>query len=87
MHQYRHNCSEFYIGKTTRRLKTRLAKHRKDHNSALKRHAMKTDHNINFTDTEIIASDSTEHFAFKSLNGNTGSLLLKSYSTSVKFTL
>ena len=47
-------------------------------------------HDINFSDTEIIATDSSkyrlqvketlkiqEHFAFKSLNGNTGSLLLK----------
>ena len=85
-----HNCSEFYIGVTTRRLKTRLAEHKKDHNSALNRHAMETDHDINFSDTEIIATDSTkyrlqvketlkiqEDFAFKSLNGNTGSLSLK----------
>ena len=85
-----HNCPEFYIGMTTRRLKTRLAEHKKDHNSALNRHAMETDHDINFSDTEITATGSTkyrlqvketlkiqEHFAFKSLNGNTGSLLLK----------
>ena len=85
-----HNCSEFYIGMTTRHLKTRLGEHKKYHNSALNRHAMETDHDINLSDTEIIATDSTkyrlqvketlkiqEHFAFKSLNGNTGSLLLK----------
>ena len=29
-----HNCSEFYIGMTPRRLKTRLAEHQKDNNSA-----------------------------------------------------
>ena len=56
-----HSCSEFYIGMTTRRLKTRLAEHKKDHNSALNRHAMETDHDINFSDTEIIATDSTKY--------------------------
>ena len=39
---------------------------------------METDHHIHFSDTEIIASEMIqEHFTFNSLNGNTGSLMLK----------
>jgi hypothetical protein len=75
---------------TTRRLETRLKEHKRDDNSALKRHSLLMAHEINYKDTKIMASDSNkfrlqiketlkiiEHSAFKSLNGNIGSLNLK----------
>ena len=43
------NCTEFYIGKTNRRLQTRLNAHKKDVNSALNEHSILTDHNTDYT--------------------------------------
>ena len=81
------NCSEFYIGLTNRRLESRLKEHKRVDFSALKRHSMETDHNIDYNGVGVLASDSykfrlqiketlkiQEYFAF---NGNTGSLKLK----------
>ena len=44
------NCTEFYIGKTNRRLHTRLNEHKKDVNSALNEHSILTDYNNNNID-------------------------------------
>jgi hypothetical protein len=84
------NCSEFYIGKTNRRLETRIKEHKKDVNSALNEHSILTDHDINYMEAQILAKDNNkyrlsiketlkihEHFAFSSLNRNVGSLMLK----------
>ena len=84
------NCSEFYIGMTKRRLETRINEHKKDENSALLRHSIEMDHIIDFCSSEILTKDTNsyrlqiketlkiqEHFAYKSLNGNSGSLMLK----------
>ena len=48
------NCSEFYIGLTNRQLESRL----KEHKSALKRHSMETDHDIDYNGVIVLASDS-----------------------------
>jgi hypothetical protein len=87
------DCEEFYIGKTIRRLQTRLQEHQKDINSALKQHSMLMDHNINFNNTEILAKDNSdfrlsiketlkiqEQYAFNSLNRNVGSFMLRLWS-------
>ena len=37
------------------------SKHKKDQNSALSGHSMETDHNIIFSNTEILASDSNKY--------------------------
>ena len=72
-----------------RRLESRLKEHNRDNFSALKRHSMETDHDIDYNVVRVLASDSykfilqiketlkiQEYFAFKSLNGNTGSVNL-----------
>ena len=87
------NCTEFYIGKTNRRLQTRFNEHKKDVNSALNEHSILTDHNINYAGVKILANDShnyrlliketlkiQEQYAFSSLNRNVGSLKLKLWS-------
>ena len=87
------NCTEFYIGKTNRRLQTRLNEHKKDVNSALNEHSILTDHNIDYAGVKILAKDShnyrlliketlkiQEQYAFSSLNRNVGSLKLKLWS-------
>ena len=87
------NCTEFYIGKTNRRLQTRINEHKKDVNSALNEHSILTDHNIDYAGVKILAKDShnyrllikgtlkiQEQYAFRSLNRNTGSLKLKLWS-------
>ena len=52
------NCTEFYIGKTNRRLQTCLNEHEKDVNSALNEHSILTDHNIDYAGVKILAKDS-----------------------------
>ena len=54
---YKVNCSEcddFYIGKTVRRLSTRLNEHKKDENSSLYKHSFLTDHIIDCCKPEIL---------------------------------
>ena len=80
------DCSAFYIGKTIRRLHQRLKEHSEDEYSALHRHANEQKHVIDFECPSILAKDSnksrllvkealliSEHKAYASLNGNTGS--------------
>ena len=75
---------------TKRRLMTRINEHKKDEYSALFRHSCETEHIVDYSSPEIIAKDSSlyrlqiketlkiqEAFAYKSLNGNSGSLMLK----------
>ena len=84
------DCDNFYIGMTKRRLKTRVNEHTKDENSALNKHASVTGHAIEYFSPQVLAKDSNlyrlqiketlkiqEHFAFRSLNANVGSLMLK----------
>ena len=52
------NCTEFYIGKSNRRLQTRLNEDKKDVNSALNEHSILTDHNIDYAGVKILAKDS-----------------------------
>ena len=83
------DCHEFDIGLTNRRLKTRLNEHKSNENSALFRHSFLTDHEINYSNPKILATDDNffrlqiketlkikELGAYKSLNGNTGSFRL-----------
>ena len=83
------DCHEFYIGLTNRWLKTRLNEHMSNENSALLRHSFLTDHEIDYANPKILATDNNyfrlqiketlkikEHCAYKSLNGNTGSFRL-----------
>ena len=93
---YKVNCSEcdeFYIGLTNRRLETRLHEHFTNENSALYRHSFLTDHAINYSNPNILATDNSifrlkiketlkikEHSAYNSLNGNTGSFRLNLWS-------
>ena len=90
---YKVNCAEcdaFYVGKTDRRLKQRLAEHQTCSDSALNRHMLETGHHIDFETPNVIASDTIserllvkealkikELAAFRSLNGNTGSIDMK----------
>ena len=84
------NCSEFYIGKTERRLSQCIHEHATCENSALRRHELATDHKIDFDSVSVLASDNhptrlliketlkiKEHCAFNSLNGNMGSFELR----------
>ena len=84
------DCSEFYIGKTVRRLGQRIKEHTTCNTSALKRHSMATNHAIDFDAPKILASDNfhtrlliketlkiKECHANHSLNGNTGSFELR----------
>ena len=48
-------CEDFYIGKTVRRLSTRLNEHKKDENSSLYKHSFLTDHIIDYCKPEILA--------------------------------
>ena len=57
---YKVNCSEcdeFYIGLTNRRLGTRLHEHFTNENNALYRHSFLTDHVINYSNPNILATD------------------------------
>ena len=84
------DCDEFYIGMTKRRLQTRVNEHKKDEYSALYRHTCETGHSIDYSSPGILAKDCVLYrlqiketltiqstFAYKSLNGNSGSLMLK----------
>ena len=86
-------CDKFYIGLTNRRLETRLYEHFTNENSALYRHSFLTDHAINYSNPNILATDNNifrlkiketlkikEHSAYNSLNGNTGSFRLNLWS-------
>ena len=86
-------CEEFYIGLTNRQLETRLHEHFTNENSALYRHSFLTDHAINYSNPNILATDNNifrlkiketlkfkEHSAYNSLNGNTGSFRLYLWS-------
>ena len=83
-------CDDFYIVMTKRRLQTRVNEHKKDEYSALYRHSCDTGHAIDYSSPEILTKDNylyrlqiketlkiQDTFAYKSLNGNTGSLMLK----------
>ena len=80
------DCSEFYIGKTYRRLSQRIKEHNTSESSALSKHAVLSNHTIDFGNPEILARDQLhtrlliketlkikEKCAYKSLNGNIGS--------------
>ena len=84
------DCSEFYIGKTERRLSQRVKEHLTCENSALRRHELATDHKIDFDSVSVLACDNhptrlliketlkiKEHCAVNSLNGNMGSFELR----------
>ena len=84
------DCDNFYIGMTKRRLQSRVKEHKKDEHSALLRHSLETGHEIDYSSPEILTKDSNlyrlqiketlkiqENCAYKSLNGNLGSLMLK----------
>ena len=89
---YKVNCSEcddFYIGKTIRRLSTRLNEHKKDENSSLYKHSFLTDYIIDYGKPRILARDSNsfrlcvkeslkiqDYCAHKSINENIGSFKL-----------
>ena len=75
-------CSEFYIGKTERRLCQRIKEHMTSCNSALRKHSMETGHRIDFQSPSVLACDNLsirllvkeslfikEQLAYKSLNG------------------
>ena len=86
------NCSEFYVGMTSRRLKQRMSEHRDCTYSALHKHMLECGHEMTLSSPRIEASDpNTERLlvkealiikesgAYKSLNGNTGSTDMKLY--------
>ena len=67
-----------------------MNEHKKDEYSTVCKHSVETGHEINYPSPDILAKDSNlfrlqiketlkiqENFAFRSLNGNTGSLMLK----------
>ena len=80
------DCNQFYIGKTYRRLSQRIKEHSSSETSALTKHALLCNHTIDFRNPEVLAKDLLhtrlliketlkikEHYAYKYLNGNTGS--------------
>ena len=80
------DCTEFYIGKTYRRLSQRIKEHSHSDTSALTKHAVLTNHTIDFANPEVLCKDLVhtrlliketlkikELQAYKSLNGNSGS--------------
>ena len=52
-------CDEFYIGLTNRRLGTRLQEYFTNEKSALYRHSFLTDHVINYSNPNILATDNS----------------------------
>ena len=52
-----HDCDEFYIGKTIRRLEQRMHEHSKDNNSALFEHELSTGHHIEYKSSIVLATD------------------------------
>ena len=84
------NCEEFYVGKTERRLSQRVKEHMTSSNSALRKHVLSSNHEIDFDSVSILARDQhptrlliketlkiKEHSAVNSLNANMGSFELK----------
>ena len=84
------NCSEFYIGMTTRRLKERMREHADTESSAIHRHVTSCGHTVNLGNQEILALDLCQsklyikealyikdYAAYNSLNGNLCSCDLK----------
>ena len=84
------DCTEFYIGLTTRRLEQRMKEHSTTQNSALMQHSLDTGHRLKYDSPEVLATDCfrtrlyiketlkiQELKAFKSLTGNQGSFDLK----------
>ena len=82
-------CNEFYVGLTTRQLKQRLTEHASTSTSAIHRHSLVRKHVIDFQNPEVLNTDCIksrlyikealcikETCAFRSLNGNTGSVEL-----------
>ena len=61
-----HDCNDFYIGKTKRRLKDRKTEHSKgllkdDHSSAIADHVKTTGHNIEWDHFDILASGMSDY--------------------------
>ena len=84
------DCSEFYVGMTTRCLQQRLKEHSESDKSALGKHALDANHDIDFVNPSILATDQNRSrlyvkeslnikdlSAYRSLNGNVGSMELK----------
>ena len=80
------DCKEFYIGKTYRRLSQRIKEHSTSEASALTKHAISSNHVIDFQNPEVLCRDLAhtrlliketikikELEAYKSLNANSGS--------------
>ena len=80
------NCNQFYVGKTYRCLSQRIKEHSTLDTSALTKHALLTNHIIDFGNPEVLAGDLhhtrlliketlriKQMCAYKFLNGNTGS--------------
>ena len=62
------NCTEFYIGKTNRRLQTHLNEHKKDVKSALNEHSILTDHSIDYAGVKLLAKDSHNYMYILLIN-------------------
>ena len=84
------NCDEFYIGMTMRRLQQRVKEHSEDISSAVFRHSSEEKHSFNFDLPSVLAKDNIksrllvkesllirDQQAYASLNGNTGSTVLR----------
>ena len=84
------NCSEFYIGMTTRRLRERMGEHSESESSAIHKHVISCGHKMNIENPEVLAVDSLksrlyikealfikDYAAYNSLNGNLRSCDLK----------
>ena len=54
------DCGAFYIGKTKRRLQQRLQEHQQQDYSALRKHSIDQDHDINFGAAQILATDNND---------------------------
>ena len=80
------DCTEFYIGKTYRRLSQRIKEHSHSDSSALTKHAISSNHTIDFANPEVLCKDIghtrlliketlkiKELQAYRSLNANSGS--------------
>ena len=54
------DCGAFYIGKTKRRLQQRLNEHQQQEYSALNKHSCESQHNIDYSNPQILATDSSD---------------------------
>ena len=83
-------CKDFYVGLTTRQVSQRMKEHSSSNTSALYRHTIETKHSVDVNSPKILAFDSNksrlfvkesllirETGAYKSLNGNVGSVDLR----------